>query len=75
MCKEKLRELYCRANMVRGHVVRMGDTGGACRVLVEKLRERDSLWHVWGTLEVRVGFWWGNWGKETAWKTYPWMGA
>ena len=38
----------------------MGDTGVACRVLVGKLRERDSLWHVWETLELHVGFWWGN---------------
>ena len=30
--EEKLRELYCRTNMVRGLVARMGDTGGACRV-------------------------------------------
>ena len=43
----------------RENVARMGDTEGACRGwwgnLRERERERESLWHVWETLEVHVG--------------------
>jgi hypothetical protein len=31
-----------------GHVAHMGEIGTKCRILV-------------GKLELRVGFWWGNW--------------
>jgi hypothetical protein len=22
--------------------------------------ERKGMWHIWGTLEMHTGFWWGN---------------
>ena len=37
-------------------VVRMGDTGSACRFWWGNVRERDSLWHVLETLDVHGGF-------------------
>jgi hypothetical protein len=41
LCEEKLRELYCRANMVRGLVAHMGGTGGECRDGRGNVRERE----------------------------------
>ena len=62
LCEEKLRELYCRANMVRGLVAHMGDTGGACRVWWGNLRERERerACGTYGRHWRCIQGWWGN---------------